>query len=415
MIPKTTTIGSYPTFPTPEDIEYYLTISSHGLGDDVIDPYLWAIDEALEDFTSAGIEVPSTGQSRGDLYSLFLDPRFVKGMRWNGTEAFVDERIARVGSNRLADVLHARSVLPSHYEIKEPVTDAYTLARYAKISTPAYADTRELAVEINRKVVIPEIEELQSSGAVSWIQLDSPAVASESFTPDYFVGLYEEIATVAKVPIVLHACGDTSRVFSSLTRTRVDTISLDFYHYPRLFDETSRRNYDQLIGLGCTDGQSLRMETVEETRKMIDFARARLGEDRIQFVHPHCGQRNIAREAAYSKNVVLTLARDDVYFGQPEEAASTRLTSEGYDQRGYFLVSILRETKEILVTYYSYQHEAKKRFKSRSAERLFQSLNDEADRLGISRRHLAYLTLELGRAEASLQSGARDYRQKVIE
>ncbi|MGA2666203.1 MAG: hypothetical protein ABSF83_14785 [Nitrososphaerales archaeon] len=415
MIPKTTTIGSYPTFPTPEDIEYYITISSHGLGDDVIDPYLGAIDEALEDFTSAGIEVPSTGQSRGDLYSLFLDPRFVKGIRWDGTEAFVDERLSRVGSNRLADVLHARSVLPSHYEIKEPVTDAYTLARFAKINTPVYADTRDLAVEINRRVVIPEIEQLQASGAVSWIQLDSPAVASESFTPDYFVGLYEEIAAVAKVPIVLHACGDTSRVFSSLTRTKVNTISLDFYHYPRLFDETSRRNYDQLIGLGCTDGQSLRMETVEETGKLIDFARARLGEDRIQFVHPHCGQRNIAREAAYSKNVVLTLARDDVYFGHPEEAASTRLTSEGYDPRGYFLVSILRETKEILVTYYSYQHVAKKRFKSRSAERLFQSLNDEADRLGISRRHLAYLTLELGRAEASLQSGARDYRQKVIE
>ena len=84
LMPKTTTIGSYPTFPRPEDVEYYLTISSHGLGDEVIDPYLWSIDEALEDFTSAGIEVPSTGQSRGDLYSLFLDPKFVKGIRWNG-------------------------------------------------------------------------------------------------------------------------------------------------------------------------------------------------------------------------------------------------------------------------------------------------------------------------------------------
>jgi hypothetical protein len=55
-----------------------------------------------------------------------------------------------------------------------------------------------------------------------------------------------------------------------------------------------------------------------------------------------------------------------------------------------------------------------KRFRSRSAERIFQSLNEEADRLGIGRRHLAYLTLELGRAEASLQSGY-SYRQKVIE
>jgi methionine synthase II (cobalamin-independent) len=414
LIPKTTTIGSYPTFPKPEDIEYYLAISSHGLGDEVVDPYLWSIDEALEDFTSAGIEVPSTGQSRGDLYSLFLDPKFVKGLSWRGAEVFVDDSISRVGSPRIADVLHARKTLPSHYEIKEPVTDAYTLARFAKINTRTYADTRELAVEINRKLVIPEIEQLQDSGAVSWLQLDSPAVASDSFVPDYFVGLYEEVASAAKLPVVLHACGDASRVFPELTRTKVNTISLDYYHYPRLFDETSRRSYDQLIGLGCTDSQGLRVETAEETGKMIDFARSRLGEDRIQFVHPHCGQRNLNREVAYAKNVVLTLARDDVFFGRPEEALPSRLATDEYDPQGYFLVSILRESKEILVTYYSYQHVPKRRFKSRSAERIFQSLNDEADGLGVSRRHLAYLTLELGRAEASLQSGVQ-YRQKVIE
>jgi len=414
-MPKTTTIGSYPTFPKPEDVEYYLTISSHGLGEEVVDPYLWSIDEALEDFTSAGIEVPSTGQSRGDLYSLFLDPRVVKGVRWNGAEVFVDEKISRVASNRLADVQHARSVLPSHYEIKEPITDAYTLARFAKISTGSYRDTRELAQDINRKVVIPEIEDLQNSGAVSWIQLDSPALAADSFTPDYFLGLYEEIASVAKLPVVIHACGDASRIFPTLTKTKVHTISLDFYHYPRLFDEASRHNYDQRIGLGCTDSQNLRVESVEETGKIIEFGKAKLGEDRIQFVHPHCGQRNLNREVAYGKNVTLTLARDDVYFGRPEEASPSRLASKDYDPHGYFLVSILRDSKEILVTYYSYQHSPIKRFRSRSAERIFQSLNEEADKLGIGRRHLAYLTLELGRAEASLQSGLLNYRQKVIE
>ncbi len=414
-MPKTTTIGSYPTFPKPEDVEYYLTISSHGLGDEVVDPYLWSIDEALEDFTSAGIEVPSTGQSRGDLYSLFLDPKVVKGIHWNGAEAFVEKKIQRRASTRLADVLHARSALPSHYEIKEPVTDAYTLARFAKISTGSYRDTRELAKDINRKIVIPEIEDLQKSGAVSWIQLDSPAIAAESFTPDYFLELYEEVASVAELPIVIHACGDTSRIFAILTKTKVHTISLDFYHYPRLFDEASRHNYDQLIGLGCTDSQNLRVESVEETGKMIDFARSKLGEDRIQFVHPHCGQRNLNREVAYGKNVTLTLARDDVYFGRPEEAQSSRLASKDYDPRGYFLVSILKESREILVTYYSYKHVPIRRLRSRSAEKIFQSFNEEADRLGIGRRHLAYLTLELGRAEATLQSGANNYRQKVIE
>ena len=147
---------------------------------------------------------------------------------------------------------------------------------------------------------------------------------------------------------------------------------------------------------------------------MIDFARARLGEDRIEFVHPHCGQRNLNREVAYEKNVAMTLAHDDVYFGRSEEASPSRLTQKEYDPNGYFLVSIKRDTREILVAYYSYSHVPKKRFRSRSAEKIFHSLNDEADKLGISRRHLAYLTLELGRAEASLQSASQTYRQKVI-
>ena len=360
--------------------------------------------------------MPSTGQSRGDLYSLFLDPKFVKGVTWQGADAFVNDKVERAGSIRLADVLHAKSVLPSHYELKEPITDAYTLARYAKINTTAYADTRELAREINKKIIIPEIEDLQKSGAVSWLQLDSPTIAAESSTPDYILGLYEEIASVAKLPLVVHACGDAVRIFSSLlTKLKVDTISLDFYHYPKLFDEASKKSYDQKIGLGCTDSQSVRVETVDETRRLIAFAQARLGNDRIQFVHPHCGQRNLNREVAYEKNVVLTLARDDACFGRAEEASASHLTAKEFDPGGYFLVSVSRETKEIVVAYYTYDHVAKKRFRSRSAERLFQSLNDEADSLGLSRRHLAYLTLELGRAEASLASASQTYRQKVIE
>jgi len=416
LIPRVTTIGSYPTFPRADDVEYYYTISRHGLAGEVVDPYLWALEEALKDFTSAGVDVPSTGQSRGDLYSLFLDPKFVKGVTWQGADAFVNGKIERTGSIRASDVIHARSVLPSHYDLKEPITDAYTLARFAKINTGSYADTRELAKEINRKIIIPEIEDIQKTKAVSWIQLDTPTLAAESSAPDYIQGLYEEVASAAKVPVVVHACGDATRIFSSLlTKLRVDTISLDFYHYPKLFEEAGKKSYDQKIGLGCTDSQSMRIETVDETRRLIAFAQVRLGLDRIQFVHPHCGQRNLNREVAYEKNVVLALARDDACFGTAEEASSSHLTSKEYDPEGYFLVSVSRETKEIVVSSYTYDHKAKKRYRSKSAERLFQTLNEEADSLGLSRRHLSYLTLELGRAEASIAAGTQSYRQKVIE
>ncbi|MBI2648734.1 MAG: hypothetical protein HYW93_03660, partial [Thaumarchaeota archaeon] len=105
----------------------------------------------------------------------------------------------------------------------------------------------------------------------------------------------------------------------------------------------------------------------------------------------------------------------DEYFGEAVEAGQSRLTEKEYDPKGYFLVAVRKETKEIVVTFYSYDHKALKRYRSRFSERIFQSINEEADELGISRRHLAYLTLELGRAEATMQAPSQGYRQKVIE
>src|SRR5207237_6323536 len=97
----------------------------------------------------------------GDLYSLFLDQKIVRGISWDGAEASVNDRIERLQCGiRLPAVQYARSVLPSHFQLKEPLTDAYTLARFCKIHTPSYVDTTEHAKDINRKIIIPELESL---------------------------------------------------------------------------------------------------------------------------------------------------------------------------------------------------------------------------------------------------------------
>lgn len=415
MTPKTSTIGSYPVFPRPEDVEYYQRIQEHGLTDEVVDPFVWTIEEAIRDFTAAGIEVVSTGQTRGDLYSIFLDPRFVKGLEWRGAEVFVRNRLRRRGSLRVSDVRTARGMLPEHFQLKEPLTDAYTLAKFAKIAGKSYRDTRDLARDINEKVIIPEVEDLQRDHSVSMVQLDSPSLAAESSLPDYITELVEDVANAAKLPLLLHACGDTTRIFRLLTRMKVNALLLDFYHYPRLLEEAAKRGYDQTIGVGASDAQSPRVETVDEVSGVIARARKLLGEERVQFVHPHCGQRSLDRQTAFAKNTTLTMARDDVYFGEATEAKPHRLERREYDPKGYFLVSVRRDTNEIFVSFYTYTHRAIKRFRSRNAETILQAINEEADRLGISRRHLAYLTLELGRAEASLQSPSIVFRQRVVE
>ncbi len=202
-------------------------------------------------------------------------------------------------------------------------------------------------------------------------------------------------------------------MFRYLTSLKVDALELDFFHYPKLLEEAARRNFDQTIGLGVTDAQSPRVETVEEISSLIVRGRKGLGESRIGWVHPHCGQRSLHRETAFEKNANLTIARDDTYSGEAAEARGGRQGRDKNDSNGYFLVNVKRETGEIVVTFHTSRHKVVRRFKSKYAERLLQAINDDANSLGIGRRRLAYLILELGRAEASLKPPSIAYRQKL--
>ena len=47
MIPRTTTIGSYPAFPLDEDVDYYQKMQEHGVTDELVDPYIWSLEEAI--------------------------------------------------------------------------------------------------------------------------------------------------------------------------------------------------------------------------------------------------------------------------------------------------------------------------------------------------------------------------------
>jgi 5-methyltetrahydropteroyltriglutamate--homocysteine methyltransferase len=398
--PLTTTIGSYPIFPKHEDVEYYEMMKSRGL-EDVLDPHVWSTEAAVKEFVSSGIEVVSTGQTRGDLYSIFLNPRFVKGIAWNGSEAYVKGRIERLGSSRKDDVRVAREILPKQFQIKEPITDAYTLAKFLKNRSSVYPDLKNLAVDINRKIVIPEIEELQKEKLVSYIQLDSPRIAAESIPEDYYTELYEEVMSVAKVPVVLHACGDTARALSILSKTRVHALLLDFYHFPKLIDEVSRRNLDQALGVGALDAQSPRVETVAEVSRLLKRAVSRLGQ-RLEFVHPHCGQRSLDRSVAFEKNCVLTMARDDVFFGEAEEASGRR-SEQSRVESGYFLVQSNGESGEIVATYYDMKHRAVRRYRSRRAEDVLLAFSEESNKLGMDSVQLAKLAMELGRAETRMR------------
>ncbi len=403
--PSTTVIGSYPVF-VPQAV-----LNQHAaFADEVEDPVESSIQLSVRDFLSAGIEYPSTGQTRDTFVRIFLDPDYVSGISKHGSEIVVTEKIARRKPIRLADVQTAKEVIPAYYGLKEPVTDPYTLARNCRIEGSTYDNLKELSYAIAKEIIRPELESIQTY--VDYLQIDAPYFSLEPFR-DYIVDLYEELLSGLKVPVVLHVCGDTFSVFSQLIKLKkVDVISLDFTSSDRLTDEISLRNFDQKIGLGCVSTSSPVVEPVKSIANVIKRVSSKVGEDRIRFIHPACGERGLSLDAAYQKNVNLTLARNEVYLGEPQTAHSVSLEESEYDPNGYFLVQVDNQEQRIVVSFNSYNHLPLVRLQSASGEKLISAIIDNKiiSNTEYGKRHLGYVGYEIGKAETALRNKL-PYRQ----
>ncbi len=402
--PSTTVIGSYPITVPESEIEQFKSFPEESQ-----DPVNSTIQLAVRDFISAGIEFPSTGQTRESFVRLFLDPDHVEGIEYNGSEILVRGKIRRKSPIRLSDVQEAKSLIPKYYGFKEPVTDPYTLARNCRIESNSYSDLRELTFAIAREIVRPELESIQ--GLVDYVQLDAPHFSFEPFK-DYINAVYEEMLSGIKIPVVLHVCGDSFSVFKELTKLNVDIISLDFTFNDKLLDEVARRNFDQEIGLGCVSTGSLIVEPVKSISNLIQRSATKLGESRIRFVHPACGERNLPLDTAYQKNINLTLARNEVFLGSPQTAKSVNLSENEYDPNGYFLIQVDPQSQQIYVSFNSYDNIPKFRVQSASGEKLIGAIIDSKiiSDTDLGKRHLGYVGYEIGKAETALKNRV-PYRQ----
>ena len=402
--PSTTVIGSYPISVSDQAVEQFKAFP-----EETEDPVVPTIQLAVRDFTSAGIEYPSTGQTRESFIRLFLDPSRVDGVKFNGSEIIVSGHLHRKKALRLEDVRFARPLVPKYYGFKEPVTDPYTLARNCRIQGSVYSDLRELTFAIAREIVRPELESLQPY--VDYLQLDAPFFSFEPFK-DYIRDLYAEMLAEIKVPVVLHVCGDSFSVFKELVRLNVDVISLDFTYSDKLLEEVSLRSFDQEIGLGCVSTGSPIVENVKTISNLIQRASSKIGESKIRFVHPACGERNLPLDAAYQKNVNLTLARNEVFLGPPQPAKSVNLSENEYDPNGYFLIEVDHQAQQIVVSFNSYENVPKLRVQSSSGEKLIGSIVDSRiiSDTEHGKRHLGYVGYEIGKAETALKNKV-PYRQ----
>lgn len=92
-------------------------------------------------------------------------------------------------------------------------------------------------------------------------------------------------------------------------------------HLDHLVLEFARRGYDELdrfhdlrddiaLGVGVIDIKDNEVETADEVAKRIEFAVEKLGEKRVQWVHPDCGFWMLPRTVADRKMAALVAGRD---------------------------------------------------------------------------------------------------------
>ncbi len=414
----TTTIGKLNLQPRPEKVERYLEMGASR--DDFeaapLNPFDLTIREAVLTFLSAGLMLPSTGQTRADTWKLFLDPNHVSGIRYDGAKIHVVGKVERKSPIRLGDVLKAKGYIWDYggklnWDLKEPVTGPYSLAMEVELHKGYYSDRKELAFGLARDLLNPEALDLEKETSV--LQFDEPFFA-RGYYPRYAKELYEELTSGLKKELIGHFCGDTVRLFSDLRKLPLDCLSLDFLENPELTTEVATRDFDGTIGLGCVRVH----KTVNDPPDSIDVIKARiekivgkLGEERVGFVHPVCGQGSTPLGTAHQDLTNLVIARDEFLYGETRTAQLIPLEDEEFDKTGYFRVQTDWERAQIIVTLLRYHtHEIIGRWRSDSGEKLWQTIFSDRK---VSPRHMSHLAYELGQAEVSLRN-KMPYRQKII-
>jgi 5-methyltetrahydropteroyltriglutamate--homocysteine methyltransferase len=274
----TTVVGSYPV------------VRGSGLRS-LFDPLYAAVETAVADQISAGIDIISDGQVRGDMIQAFTAK--LPGIRGQDVIGKVQPAPAAIAT---ADTKYAVSRAP---KVKGIITGPSTLAHGLHISTPMYRDKEELARDL-AAALIPEARALQAAGA-ALLQVDEPIFSTGIADLSTGKATVDLIAQSVTIPVCMHVCGNLGNVIDELLKFNVAVFDFEFATNPDNLDLLSRRDLGgRMIGYGCIDSTTDTIESVSEIRKRIERGVGIFGE-KSMLVDPDCGLRMRTREAAFAK------------------------------------------------------------------------------------------------------------------
>jgi 5-methyltetrahydropteroyltriglutamate--homocysteine methyltransferase len=274
----TTVVGSYPV------------VKGSGIKS-LFDPLQSAVETAVSDQITAGIDIISDGQIRGDMIQLFAGK--LPGIK--GQEVLGKVQPAS-GPITAGDTKFALKKAPL---VKGIITGPSTLAHGLHISTPMYRNKEELAPDLATALTV-EARSLESAG-VTLLQIDEPIFSTG--IADLTIGkqAVEKITASVRIPSCMHVCGDLGNTIDDILKINVNVLDFEFSKNPAnlaLFG--SRDLAGRMIGYGCVDSATETVESVAEIRKRIEQGVAVFGA-RSMLVDPDCGLRMRSRESAFWK------------------------------------------------------------------------------------------------------------------
>jgi 5-methyltetrahydropteroyltriglutamate--homocysteine methyltransferase len=274
----TTVVGSYPV------------VKGGGLRS-LFDPLHSAVETAVGDQIAAGIDIISDGQVRGDMIGAFTSK--LPGIR---EQEVIGKVQPASGPITVGDTKYAISRSP---KVKGIITGPTTLAHGLHINTPMYRNKEELVPDLAAALLV-EARALEAAG-ITLLQIDEPIFSTG--IADLAIGkqAIEQIAAGLHTPVCMHVCGNLGNVIDEILKFNVNVLDFEFANNPDNLDLLSRRDLaGKMIGFGCVDSSTDRIESTAEIRKRIQKG-VEIFDPKIMLIDPDCGMRMRTHEAAYAK------------------------------------------------------------------------------------------------------------------
>ena len=267
-----------------------------------------AIVRSVRDQLDAGVHLVSDGQTRYDMVEYFA--RAIDGYAYGHRRSAVIGKIGRGNPAVFLEDLEVARGITRH--VKGIVTGPVTLVFSSGLEgyyqgyrdERLYLDTARALLDISRAV--------EESGA-EWIQIDEPYL-SVGAPMDIARRAIESIALNLTVPVALHVCGKVIKIFRELLTWRGITVlshafmsddNRELLSYPELGSS------DKMLGLGCINTASTKLDEVEEVEAVIRQALETVPQERLA-IHPDCGLRALPRDIAFEKLRRMVLAAERV-------------------------------------------------------------------------------------------------------